>query len=169
MHTLVKGLDQFNWTMFNALVQNRDCCPVHIHSHTTVHTMKTLVYTAVVLWVRYYAQNIYYCKQIIATYIYIIIISTYLSYLISVQPWCIEVGWGFFTYPRQSGNMPQLSVGHCMWRLVGYIWCSSGLQTTGIPYLRLIIIIIIHVCHCFKPKDRWEENVYIIVCVTQHE
>ena len=63
MHTLVKGLDQFNWTMFNALVLNRDCCPVHIHGHTTVDTMKMLVYTAI-LRVRNY-HNLPICKQMI--------------------------------------------------------------------------------------------------------
>ena len=42
-HTLVRELDQFNWTRFTALVLNRDCFPVHIHSHITVHTVKMLV------------------------------------------------------------------------------------------------------------------------------
>ena len=42
-HTLVRELDQFNWTMFIALVLNRDCFPVHIHSHITVDIMKMLV------------------------------------------------------------------------------------------------------------------------------
>ena len=54
MHTLVEGMDQFNWTMFNALVLNRDCCPAHTYGHTTVDTMKMLVYPAVVLRVRDY-------------------------------------------------------------------------------------------------------------------
>ena len=42
-HISVRELDQFNWTMFTALVLNRDCCPVHIHSHITVDTVKMLV------------------------------------------------------------------------------------------------------------------------------
>ena len=54
MHTLVEEPDLSNWTMFNALVLNRDCYLVHTYGHTTVDTMKMPVYIAVVLWVRDY-------------------------------------------------------------------------------------------------------------------